>query len=88
MTFVKTIATLPAAIFYVSSTCLSISFVVLLFVRVPKPNMDVEGRPPSGATTPTSLGPMHAQDDTLVDVDVPVIVVDAASPKVGSSSRG
>ncbi|THH30371.1 hypothetical protein EUX98_g3826 [Antrodiella citrinella] len=84
MTYVKTISTMPGTIFYVSSAAVGISLILLLFVRIPEPFKDIEEREPQGARTPLLV---HVQDETLVDpdADIPVIVVNAASPKVASS---
>ncbi|TCD62170.1 hypothetical protein EIP91_007253 [Steccherinum ochraceum] len=88
LTYVKTVATLPATIFFVSSAVISLSFMFLLFVRVPQASKDVEEPLHSDIPSSPLLVPTHLQDETLVDVsaDVPAIVVDAASPKVPSSS--
>lgn len=83
MTYLKTVATMPTAIFFVSTGVIATSFFFQLCVRVPKPSAsDVEA-----PVFPEPQAPTHEQDETLVDVDVPVIVVDEASPKIGSSSR-
>lgn len=83
MTYVKTVATFPAMIFYISAIVLGTAFFLLLFVRVPKPDPSVDVEEPLLSTPTGDEG--HAQDETLVDIEVPVIVVDAASPKVASS---
>ncbi|TCD62172.1 hypothetical protein EIP91_007255 [Steccherinum ochraceum] len=54
MTYVKTVATLPSAIFFVSSAIIAISFVFLLFVRVPQTNSDDEI--PLSSDIPSSHG--------------------------------
>ena len=83
MTYVKTVATFPAMIFYISALVLGTAFFLLLFVRVPKPDLSVDVEEPLLSTPTGDEG--HTQDETLVNIDVPVIVVDAASPKVASS---
>ncbi|KAH8106787.1 MFS general substrate transporter [Cristinia sonorae] len=78
LVFVKTIATMPTAIFFLSSAVIALSFIFSLCVRLPKPVQDAE------EASTGNVG--HQQDETLVDDSVPVVVVDAPSPKVASTS--
>ncbi|KII88321.1 hypothetical protein PLICRDRAFT_41492 [Plicaturopsis crispa FD-325 SS-3] len=62
LTYVKTVATMPKAVFFVSVANVAVSFVLLSFVRLPKSEVesaDVEEQ-----------AQRHGQDETLVDVGV------------------
>lgn len=62
--FIKTVSTFPSAMFYVGALSVTISFFLLLFIRLQHPEHhpnlhDVEGIPEGHAT---------ARDATLVDI--------------------
>jgi len=82
VTFLKSVRTFPTAIFFLAAAAVMLSFIVLLFVRLP-------------SETPTNLGlhtaeetavdVRHEHDETLVDTDVPVIMIEDMG-KVASPS--
>ena len=69
----KTVATMPTAIFYVALAAVSCSFICVSFVRLPKEGEVVgdEEEYPAGDNS-SVLG----RDDTLVDTAIPIIVVE------------
>ncbi|KAL4246070.1 hypothetical protein ABKN59_003276 [Abortiporus biennis] len=84
MTYVKTVATFPTAIFFVSSAVVTTSFVFLSLVRLPPTpepsSLDVEESPLLDEDTPA----LERRDVTLVDPspgsgEVPLIVVEGGS---------
>lgn len=73
----RTVATFPPAIFFATATSAFIAFIFLSLVRLPKEGAgDVEG--------PLNGGVRHDAEETLVDEQVPLIVVDDASSKATS----
>jgi hypothetical protein len=76
----KTAGTFPKAIFFLAAGSITISFVVLMFVRLPPTKMSLH------ATEETVVATGHVQDETLVDSEAPLIVVDDGVHKTAASS--
>lgn len=73
MTYMRTVATFPKAIFYVAAGVLLTSFILFSFIRlrtepVDPSHVDMEDQQPGEA-------PFLAREDTLVEVQEPLIIV-------------
>ncbi|OBZ69347.1 hypothetical protein A0H81_10787 [Grifola frondosa] len=70
VTYAKTVATFPKAIFLLAATVVSLSFVFLALVRLPKDTGDLEGQVVDEST------PLLGREETLVEEDLPLILVE------------
>ena len=74
MTYARTVGTYPRTIFFMAGGAVTVAFILLFFVRIPKADMyalvgDVEEQAHEASN---HLG----REDTLVDVPEPLIVVE------------
>ena len=84
ITFMRTAATFPAAIFFLASGAVSFAFIALAFVRLPKTTTDEEDLQDLGL--PPDASPATDGQDSLADTDVPIIVVEDVNNKTASPS--
>ncbi len=72
LTYIKTVATFPKMIFVVAACAMTIAFIMLMFVRLPKeehvPSGDVEEQ--------EGLLPHVEREDTLVGAPEPLVLVE------------
>ncbi len=76
LTYARTVGTFPKMIFIVACGVVTIAFILMFFVRIPKEDTpgladDVEEQAGTG-----EAGPRLEREDTLVDAPEPLIVVD------------
>lgn len=83
MTYVNTVGTFPTAIFFVAAGAVTLSSIVLSFVRLPQLEK-VSGH--RGEETLVGAPAAHEQDDTLYEPEVPLIVVEDVQWKGASPS--
>ena len=70
LTYMKTVATLPSAIFFLASGAVTFALICLSFVRLPKVAHDTEE--PVVASDEATVG---EEQDPFVDPEVPTIII-------------
>ncbi|EMD38291.1 hypothetical protein CERSUDRAFT_64554 [Gelatoporia subvermispora B] len=69
VTFLKMVETFPKAIFVLGAATLTVAFILVSLVRLPKPaTTDAEGQ--------VLVDAAHAPEETLVDAETPLIVIE------------
>ncbi|KAI0093846.1 major facilitator superfamily domain-containing protein [Irpex rosettiformis] len=79
-TYIKTVGTFPKAIFILAAGAVIFSFTILMFVRLPSANASFH------PGEETAMEVSHEADETLVDPEVPLIIVDDVGGKSDSPS--
>ncbi|KAH9930705.1 major facilitator superfamily domain-containing protein [Fomitopsis serialis] len=78
VTFMHTVKTFPQAVFALSIGSLTLAFILLAFIRLPKAAAaDVEVPASAGGTSVPERGHLE-REDTLVDTQPPLIVIEEA----------
>lgn len=85
VTYVKTVATFPKAIFFLSVGAVSLAFFVLTFVRLPEANVAGGGGGGHDLEETVVEDGRHELEDTLFDPEVPLIIVDDTGGKKPAS---
>ncbi|KAI0362392.1 MFS general substrate transporter [Trametes cingulata] len=88
LTYAKTVATFPKAIFFLATGAVTVSCILLAFVRLPKdaatsgPDVDLEEQLQAAAS---AAGPAHPdREETLVEPPQPLIVIDDVDEERGA----
>lgn len=80
----RTVKTFPQAVFMLSIGSLMLALIFLMFIRLPKPQQDVE-EPLSGTVEPAHSH--TGREDTLVDERTPLITIQEADDDEGRGRK-